>query len=192
MANTCFNLISFYSKENNKDALLLFENKLKKLDQNKNITLIDFYKELTNLTIDEIDRTLEGRGQLQSISYNDDRIEIEFESAWTPVNKDIEKIAILNNLNSVCLAEENGCDIFLNTDTEGLFYDSQYQIDCCLKDTEEEYYTEYFNSLEQMLDFCRNTLYLDFNTFEELENFCDNFESDDDEEFISLHDFSNE
>jgi len=57
---------------------------------------------------------------------------LETETAWCPMNELWDAVLEqYEGVSYVYVAEEAGCDIFINTDTEGQFFDQRYMLEIC-------------------------------------------------------------
>lgn len=71
----------------------------------------------------------------------DSYIEFSLEDKWAP---QVELFDIIckrydGKLQYVYLAEESGCELFINTDSQGLFYKDKYYLDLCVDNTYETF-----------------------------------------------------
>lgn len=99
------------------------------------------------------------------ISYNEDyneyTFDISIESAWSPV---IDRItewiqSIYPNVSVLGLCEEPGFEIYINTDTEGKYYQTRYRLWLNVEDGDIKDY--YCDSIEELVDYL--SLFIDFN-----------------------------
>lgn len=76
--------------------------------------------------------------QIGILSKDADRgfhFEIEQEDAWEANTEVWDKILSkeeFSDINYVFMAEEPGCNVYVNSDSSGLFYDARYTVDVCL------------------------------------------------------------
>ena len=163
MANDCMNSIIFYSTDEMKikklhsDFNQHFSQDIKKVySVIKNMgydycgkVLVEFRDRFTE--IDEVEsKKLEDKTFYYFLAYT--------ESAWTP-NMQIFKALIkeepYKGIELVHMSEEEGDDIYINTDTTGIFFDARYCMQICYKDVDDYFFDDdYSNIVKQvMLDF---------------------------------------
>lgn len=98
------------------------------------------------------------------ISYNEDyneyTFDISIESAWSPV---IDRItewvqSIYPNVSVLGMCEEPGFEIYINTDTEGKYYQTRYRL---WLNTEDDNIKDYYcDNIEELVDYL--SLFIDF------------------------------
>ena len=119
-------------------------------------------------------------------------VEITYESAWCPIIDSLnlmleEKYA---GLHQVTLAEEIGCEIFVNTDTSGEFFPDKYYLDYCVNNIYAD--NHYYESEEELVEEFNDLFDTNAETYEDLQKMIpDLYEKyeDDDEFFITLNTF---
>lgn len=98
------------------------------------------------------------------ISYNEDyneyTFDISIESAWSPV---IDRItewiqSIYPNVSVLGMCEEPGFEIYINTDTEGKYYQTRYRLWLNVEDGDIKDY--YCDNIEELVDYL--SLFIDF------------------------------
>ena len=82
--------------------------------------------------------------------HDDDCFVIETSSAWGPMTEMYDWMAKTYELEYVLCAEEPGCQVYVNTDTEGNYYQDRYYISFEEED-EEELDDPYCESFEQVI-----------------------------------------
>ena len=131
------------------------------------------------------------RGEISAVTPYDDHILVATETAWSPMNDVWDEIIAKhykgNRLQYVYIAEEPGCDIFINTDDSGIFFSEKYLLD----DGDGVY--EYFSAdeEEEMCDWLRTKFNCTGNTPAELvKSYNEIYEPQD--KYMSLHIFQPE
>ena len=82
---------------------------------------------------------------------------------WSPMIDGFNKIlSQYISLKGVYIGEEPGCEIYINTDTEGLFYKVKY----CIYDDDNG--SEYFDSDEEFLKYMKDTYKKDISSLSSL------------------------
>ena len=142
MANYCYNDITICAKEENLVDLEFLHTNLVYLFEKNELYCDDIFKELlTSFDKDTIECNENG-------TYN---FTISIESAWVPVISKIEKVIYElygNNIWCVATAEEPGCDIYINTDETGEFYETRYRLVFYYDNT---YHDWYLDSLPELI-----------------------------------------
>lgn len=166
MANYCSNRIAFFSP---------FEAPLKTLHRQILLCMDDFDSNnflrlllLNGYSEPEAEESCDRR---DSFSDCDPKItkdgdtyffEAETETAWSPHMEVLQKMLAEkyhNTIRMVYTAEEPGCGVYYNSDTEGRFFSTRYKVDCC---HDGDYLEEYFAEYQQLVDWV-NTEYTDIN-----------------------------
>lgn len=209
MANICDNDFTYYGE--NQIELLKFYFKLSQAceEAGGDAKTILSILGASSKEIDEID----GRTDVQYVELltaADNKVQgVRFmaSSAWSPCD-DFAKYALLavlpggGDVEMCYVAEEPGCEIFINTDVDHKFYDVVVNIDVSCKDYEDQFYygiTE-FTSLADMireLSGVSITKFEDLNDIEIIKRISAGFEAkypetDDDSPWMSLHVYSDE
>lgn len=188
MANICFNDITFYSTD---------EAKIKKLhsDFEKNSDdFIALYTVIKNMGYDYLNKVVVDRrdaftylGEIVEGGLDDKPIynfEICTESANAP-NMQMLKALIeeepYKGIELVHMSEEDGCGLYINTDTAGLFYDARYFITSALNEEYDKYSSKDFASIVEraMSDFPEADISED-DTIDEIESKIEPFLNEDD------------
>lgn len=68
------------------------------------------------------------RGDIIHYSLEDDTIQLDCDSAWEPMQSAYEALARHFGLKMVFSAEEIGCNLYYNSDEEGLYLDVRYKV----------------------------------------------------------------
>ena len=170
MPNWCKTNITFFSE--NEDQITKLNDALCKLDAGESLLPNGF----GNLWLGNILhyfgfkwQDISCRGSISLIgilSKDTDRgfhFEIEQEDAWdanTEVWEEILSKEEFSDVNYVYMAEEPGCNMYVNTDSSSLFYDARYTVDVCLNgkffnDKTCDYTQEYFSTENDCLAYLR-------------------------------------
>jgi len=176
MANWCYNYIAIYRSDLRGESLRQIQDlyvKLKsfgtagsilgepKKDSEGNYVEQDWYGNLL-MMCGVPEKDIECRGSIQDVQWKDDGIEdggwieIQTETAWSPQVGDVIGRMLEDYYPDLCyefVAEEPGCEIYINTDTTGRFYTERYKIDYDISEIDPKYCdTEYFNNGKDFLD----------------------------------------
>lgn len=93
---------------------------------------------------------VECRGEIISYEYSTDGhcVYINQNDAWTPNTEYLRVVFNYLNLDLdfVYIAEEPGCEVFINTDTFGMYFKTKYCLD--MESSETGYYQEYYTESE--------------------------------------------
>ncbi len=118
-------------------------------------------------------------------------VKIEQEDAWGPV-PDVYDLLLSEHFNNYpdlgyfYIAEEPGCEVYINTDTEGLIFTDHWYVEFRKKG--ECIDTEYYESGEEkdMLEDINKHVGRTFESIKEVYNFCSTEEGSD---WLSIHKF---
>lgn len=166
MANCCMNTLIFYcDKEDDKSkrSLKKLFNSFVKLREKHN-------SNLHKMMCDQFNKQYVipsfKRAELDYISENISVLEesdnasfiMEVVSAWTPIIRNMEHIVNMWNqnnpdslINVVGVAEETGCDIYVNTDKEELFFLDRYKLVFVKEDEDEDIYSDSFAASKRVI-----------------------------------------
>lgn len=172
MPNWCWNQTVFYGdKEKQKEIYeTIYPNYLEKTWPHLDLLL----REL-GCTESELENDFCVRAHINDIRLlNNGELELCYESAWEPINEVIDEILALHQpqMKQVTLAEETGCDVFLNTDVEGKYFTEHYYLDLTITgedESREEKYNDikYYETLEGVIEELKN--FFSFYAFDKLE-----------------------
>lgn len=194
MPNWCTNSVVVYGKD--KNELELFKERYEKAyraqKENKHWGTYELFVAHNY----DGERVLEGdydyiRGPIYEcgrIKYDDGDfwLSFEFESAWSPMIDGLRTILDKNykTLRMVVMAEECGCDLYINTDEEHRFFKDKY----CTYDDDKG--SEYFTSDGELIKYMKEEFGYDIEDVDALED-DDEFEIDDDDyHSVSFHRFT--
>lgn len=166
MANCCMNTLIFYcDKEDDKSkrSLKKLFNSFVKLREKHN-------SNLHKMMCDQFNKQYVipsfKRAELDYISENISALEesdnasfiMEVVSAWIPIIRNMEHIVNMwnqNNTNSlikvVGMAEETGCDVYVNTDKEGDFFIDRYKLVFVKENEDEDIYSDSFAASKRVI-----------------------------------------
>jgi len=155
MPNWCFDEVIFYQKDGKDDKLKILADDLNKItelpgtptsDSNWmgkiliykcNFNPAEYNKQIDALYQNDyfsiIKHSFHSRGFLDYVSeieYGDvPYLQISVSSAWSPIFDTYNMISKAYELEYVLLAEEPGCEIYINTDKLGQFFQDKYLLD---------------------------------------------------------------
>ena len=167
MANNCYNQYTFHTPIENRESLESFNKFF--MDNYTIHNIVDFLKEvdltdeqLSNL-INEEDRREEvlDYSNIKTITKDGKEIcyfTVDTEGDWVPHPRPFQvlKDHDWDGINMEVYSEEPGCDLFINTDTEGIFNQTRYRVygyycnwgkDACNE------FEEYFENKEELARF---------------------------------------
>ena len=120
-------------------------------------------------------------------------ITIWYESAWTPCIEAWETILHrhFNDCAQYTLAEEPGCEVFVNTDPTGEYLPERYNVDASYHNSYfQDRYDGYYETKEKALEDLNEWLGKSFKSIEEVEAFFEEAEENDDDAFFSFHEYT--
>ena len=151
MPNWCYSTYAFKSTNKNKDSLQRLHQKLAGVVMKPSGVDMDFEAgwlgEVATVhglnheqipcrgEITHLDALIKGGGDDYGSHFegkDDCYFKLETETAWCPMNELWDAVVEQHEgVSYVYVAEEAGCDIFINTDTEGRFFDQRYLLEIC-------------------------------------------------------------
>ena len=191
MPNWCDNSVVVYGNE---EEVKYFYNLMKQVQENVKVSKHWWTYEMLIAHGYKQDEILQGPfyvgGSLDCVDDidNDGKdfyIRFYLTTRWSPFIPGLKKLMQhYLSLKFVCVAEEPGCEIYINTDIEGKFFDDRY----CLYDDEEG--TEYFDSDSELFDYVKDKYGYEISAVSELHD-DDSIVLKDDRE-IFIHRFVSE
>lgn len=195
-------------KENIKKVYELLDKQLKRAEEIKqeNEKLPEEKRHTLNWDTYEIYKTLEPsitkeailsgnlgfiRGNIFDIQLDEKKnaIHVGYETAWEPMIEGWNYLLKQYGLKQVTIGEEMGCDVYVNTDTEGRFFPERYIVSMCIDD---EYYTEYYETTDEVLEDMNRYFDKKFVTIAALEKFFDRIRDDNDDNYVVFEEYSPE
>ena len=163
MPNWCNNSIAFYQEDGGNDRLPAFFADVQKYTDHKDPETGESSNWVGHLLkANGIDtNSLYARGFFSCSEFCDNHVRVDMETAWAPLPEVYDLIAEKYNLRYVYIAEEPGCEVYVNTDTEGRFFSTRYLLNSFEIDDLEldrDILTEYGERLRELED---ETLYFD-------------------------------
>jgi len=132
MPNWCCNSIAFYREDGGNAILEAFYADIQKYK--------DYKDPETGRTSDWIGHWLQSkrintdnlycRGFIVNCELNTDHVRVDMDTAWSPLPEVWDLMAEKYELAYVYIAEEPGCEIYVNTDYGGRFFSTRYMMNC--------------------------------------------------------------
>jgi len=209
MANPCSNRYAFYTTDENKDELLRLYNNISAVMETRSEIKNDYEpgwlgKIATCHGIDWEQIPCRGYiGHLDEYEPDSNFFTLEAETAWSPTEELWEAvIALYTGISFVYVAEESGFDIYINTDTEGLYLPDRYLLEIWGDaPIPESWYAdqvkprhldirEYFENLDSIMDYCTKFTGKVFTTFEELQSYFFGIFDEESSVIVGVHEFT--
>lgn len=209
MANNCYSQYTYHTTIENLESLKSFN---KFISDNYNLTrIVDYLKEL-DLTDEQIRNMINdedyrdevfGCSDIETKTTEDGKelyyFTVDAESAWVPHPRpfQIMKDRDWSGINMEVYSEEPGCDLFINTDTEGIFNPTRYRVFgyyCNWGVDSGNEFEEYFETKEEIARFLNSEIESDRFTADmdiyEMEKVADSILSDKyDTSSVSVYEF---
>jgi len=169
MPNWCSNSIAFYQEDGGTAMLEAFYSDIQKYQNYKDPETgkpsdwVGHWLESNRVDT----KNLYTRGFFSNIELNADYVRVDMETAWAPLNEVWDLMADKYELAYVYIAEEPGCEVYVNTDYEGRFFTTRYMLHCFDVDDlglDDETMAEYGERLREFED---ETFY--FESWDEVE-----------------------
>ena len=122
-----------------------------------------------------------------------------YDTRWSPAYEALDELLsrFYPTLKEVTIAEEPGCEVYVNTDDEALFFDTQYDLDgaACGKYTHDEdsWFADKESALNYLNDFQRRNGMPEFESLEKAEEWYGDEShnpNEDEEFFLHVHEYS--
>lgn len=195
MANYCYNIIAFYC--NDVDVLEEFRKQMDtKYDSVRDFVINCGYSE------DEAISFTDDRDTFEEVPYRVYKDEISYyfivytESAWNPhveVFKKVIEEKYDNQIGFVHCSAEPGCEIYINTDTEGRFFSDRYHLDFCING---EYVMEYYSTFKDVIDVLNEKIpemeFSKYDSVDEINDRVQNWLIDKKDDYFNLYEYSEE
>lgn len=195
MANICSNVMAVYGPREDLDKFLQAVKEAMGHAQGRGFAKEFFLR--CGYTQDELD-SIYGFGPMdlcgdpQFFEAEGDmpaHVKLWFDTRWSPVYESWEALLqrFFPTLKQVTLAEECGCELYVNTDAEGIFFDDLYYVDGeydgnSFLDRDEHTFPDAMSALDAINDWTGK----DFKTLDEVREFFDGL----DDGYISINEFA--
>jgi hypothetical protein len=131
MPNWCSNVIAFYQEDGGNYLLAAFYADIQKFNDYKNADgnsseWIGHWLQSNKVDTEE----MYSRGYFTDCELFDDHVRVYMETAWSPIPEVWDVMAGKYGLRYVYVAEECGCEVYVNTDIYGRFFTERYIINC--------------------------------------------------------------
>ena len=131
MANWCSNAIVFFTTDNDNSRLkelyedLQYYQNYKDDTQNAAMGWVGCLLQKQGVDTKE----LSCRGFISDVELNEGNVRLSMDTAWGPLSEVYDIIAEKYGMNYVYIAEEPSMSVFINTDTEGIYFNDRYYLD---------------------------------------------------------------
>ena len=208
MPNWCSNHYAFYTDDENKDELLRLYNKLSDIMEIPSEIKNDFEPGWLGKVATEHGLDFEKiscRGwieHLEDYEPESNFFTLQSETAWAPTDELWQAVvAQYEGVYFVYVAEEPGFEVFINSDSEGVYFPDKYLIEVhgdipipegwypdqdklgCLD------IREYFSDFEELADYCADFTGREFSTLEELQGYLSGIFDEEDNAFACIREF---
>ena len=128
MPNWCSNSIAFYQEDGGDAVLEAFYTDIERYlnyinpETSEHSSWVGNWLEASKINAENLCT----RGFFTNIELNGDHVRVDMESAWAPLPEVWDLMAERYGLAYVYIAEECGCEVYVNTDTEGRFFTDRY------------------------------------------------------------------
>lgn len=124
------------------------------------------------------------RGFIQTYEIIDGVLHLEAEEAWGATDFRLLLVKLMPELTIYYIVEECGCEVYATNDCDGKYFTDTYYVDACI---DGDYFSDYFNTEEQVLSYVAQLLKREAITMEEIDEW--NEVQDDSENYIDVHEF---
>ena len=124
------------------------------------------------------------RGFIQTYEIIDGVLHLEAEEAWGATDFRLLLVKLMPELTIYYIVEECGCEVYATNDCDGKYFTDTYYVDACI---DGDYFSDYFNTEEQVLSYVAQLLKREAITMEEIDEW--NEVQDDSENYIDIHEF---
>ena len=130
MPNWCNNSIAFYQEDGGNAMIYAFYADIQKYQDYKDPETgnhsdwVGYWLQSNRVDTEK----LYARGFFINCELNDDHVRVDMETAWAPLLEVWDLMADKYDLSYVYIAEEPGCEVYVNTDTEGRFFTTRYMM----------------------------------------------------------------
>jgi len=132
MPNWCNNSVAFFQNDGGKAMIEAFYTDINRYQDYKDPETDESPAWVGHwLKSNRVDaNTVYSRGFFTSCILNEDHVRIDMETAWGPLQEVWDLMADKYDLVYVYIAEEPGCEVYVNTDDEGRFFVDRYLLHC--------------------------------------------------------------
>ena len=195
MANYCSNCIAFYGNDYDKleNFRMLMAGKCKYIH--------DFVMKCGYTEVEAMEFT-DGRDTFVEVPDDVAKDDISYyfiiqtETAWNTHVEVFSKIIqerFDNQISMVHCSEEPGCEIYINTDTEGRFFSDQYHLDFCING---EYVMEYYSTFKEVVEVLKEKIagmkFSNYDSVDEINDRVQNWLIDKPDDYFNLYEYSEE
>ena len=211
MPNWCNNFYAFYVKDEDKGDLARLHKNLVEVMQTPSEVKNDFEpgwlgKVAIKHGFDYEEISCRGYiRELEDYRPGDSFFTLSSETAWSPTNE-LWKAVIeqYTGIAFVYTAEEPGCELYINTDVEGVYFSDRYLMDIYgdAPIPEGWYHDqdkpatleihEYFESFDKLKEYCSKLTGKSFSTFEELRDYFETVFDNEPDVLVGVHEYSTE
>ena len=124
------------------------------------------------------------RGFIQTYEIIDGVLHLEAEEAWGATDFRHLLVKLMPELTIYYIVEECGCEVYATNDSDGKYFTDTYYVDACI---DGDYFSDYFNTEEQVLSYVAQLLKREAITMEEIDEW--NEVQDDSKNYINVHEF---
>lgn len=124
------------------------------------------------------------RGFIQTYEIIDGVLHLEAEEAWRATDFRHLLVKLMPELTIYYIVEECGCEVYATNDSDGKYFTDTYYVDACI---DGDYFSDYFNTEEQVLSYVAQLLKREAITMEEIDEW--NEVQDDSKNYIDVHEF---
>ena len=124
------------------------------------------------------------RGFIQTYEIIDGVLHLEAEEAWGATDFRHLLVKLMPELTIYYIVEECGCEVYATNDSDGKYFTDSYYVDACI---DGDYFSDYFNTEEQVLSYVAQLLKREAITMEEIDEW--NEVQDDSKNYINVHEF---
>ena len=124
------------------------------------------------------------RGFIQTYEIIEGVLYIEAEEAWGATDFRHLLVKLMPELTIYYIVEECGCEVYATNDCDGKYFTDTYYVDACI---DGDYFSDYFNTEEQVLSYVAQLLKREAITMEEIDEW--NEVQDDSKNYINVHEF---
>jgi len=130
MPNWCSNSIAFYQEDGGNAMIEAFYADIQKYqnyndpETGKVSDWVGHWLQSNRINTDN----LYTRGFFSNCELNGDYVRVDMETAWAPLPEVWDLMAEKYELVYVYISEESGCEVYVNTDSEGRFFTTRYML----------------------------------------------------------------